>query len=126
MVEKYRIIHVLNQFFAGIGGEDKANFQPRLMPGAQGPGRLIEKLFPEVDVVTTVIFGDNYIVEKGESAITEILTQLEKSFYRDCRPAPPTAARGPGFQCRALRSWLRCHLPGRRRAFCNPVGNRHV
>ena len=47
MAEKYRIIHALNQFFAGLGGEDKANLAPRLIPGAQGPGHLLENSFPK-------------------------------------------------------------------------------
>ena len=27
---KYKIVHYLNQFFGGIGGEDKADFQPEV------------------------------------------------------------------------------------------------
>ena len=97
MAEKYRIIHALNQFFAGLGGEDKANLAPRLMPGARGPGHLLEKLFPEIEVVATLVFGDNYIVEKGERAIAEILTMLEEPFAKATNQRPKLLLAGPAF-----------------------------
>ena len=35
---KYKIVHYLNQFFAGIGGEDKADFAPEVREDVLGPG----------------------------------------------------------------------------------------
>ena len=35
---KYKIVHYLNQFFGGIGGEDKADFQPEVREEIIGPG----------------------------------------------------------------------------------------
>lgn len=40
----YKILHYINQFFAGIGGEDKADFEPKLVAGAVGPGAQLDKL----------------------------------------------------------------------------------
>ena len=34
----YRVIHYINQFFAGIGGEDKADVAPEVREGVVGPG----------------------------------------------------------------------------------------
>ena len=34
---KYKIVHYINQFFAGIGGEDKADFQPEVREEVIGP-----------------------------------------------------------------------------------------
>ena len=34
----YRVIHYINQFFAGIGGEDKADVGPEVREGVVGPG----------------------------------------------------------------------------------------
>ncbi|HEX9871401.1 MAG TPA: glycine/sarcosine/betaine reductase selenoprotein B family protein, partial [Candidatus Tectomicrobia bacterium] len=34
-----RVVHYLNQFFAGVGGEDMANIPPRLQEGSVGSGR---------------------------------------------------------------------------------------
>ena len=36
-----RVVHYLNQFFAGIGAEDKADMPPAQRPGPIGPGRRI-------------------------------------------------------------------------------------
>ncbi|HUX86995.1 MAG TPA: glycine/sarcosine/betaine reductase selenoprotein B family protein, partial [Chloroflexota bacterium] len=37
-----RVVHYLNQFFAGIGGEDQANLPVQIRDGAIGPGRLLQ------------------------------------------------------------------------------------
>jgi glycine reductase len=55
-----RIAHYLNQFFAGIGGEDKADAPFEVRPGAVGPGRALQMLLGERgEVVTTLVCGDN-------------------------------------------------------------------
>ena len=35
---KYKVVHYINQFFAGIGGEEKADYTPELREGVVGPG----------------------------------------------------------------------------------------
>ena len=45
MIERFRVVHYLNQHFFGIGGEDKASAEPAIMPGAVGPGRPLEQAF---------------------------------------------------------------------------------
>ena len=42
-----RVVHYLNQFFAGMGGEDKAGIGPRVMEGATGPGRAVQMALGE-------------------------------------------------------------------------------
>ena len=39
-----KVVHYLNQFFAGIGGEEQADSPPEVRPGALGPGRLVNTL----------------------------------------------------------------------------------
>ena len=39
MAEKIRVVHYLNQFFAQIGGEEKADIGPGFKEGPIGPGR---------------------------------------------------------------------------------------
>ena len=36
------VVHYLNQFFAGLGGEEAAGLAPRRIGGAVGPGRGLE------------------------------------------------------------------------------------
>jgi glycine reductase len=55
-----RIVHYINQFFAGVGGEEAAGAGPGLIEGAVGPGRrLAELLAPHHEVVATVWCGDD-------------------------------------------------------------------
>jgi len=35
-----RIVHYVNQFYGGIGGEDKAGVGPLVQEGAVGPGKV--------------------------------------------------------------------------------------
>ena len=77
---KYRVVYCLNQFIGGLGGEDKANQPPQRIEGAQGPGQLLERLFPDIEVVATVIFGDNYFAEKTKAATEETLASLAPLF----------------------------------------------
>jgi len=71
------VIHYLNQFFGGIGGEDKASIKPQIKEGPVGPGKAIEQIFGgRGKVVATVISGDNYFVENQQKAIEEIINLI--------------------------------------------------
>ena len=86
-----RIVHYINQFFGGIGGEDKADLPPRVTEGAVGPGRAIQAaLGKEGQMVTTVICGDNYFAEKVEIASEEVVRMIRP--YR-----PDAVIAGPAF-----------------------------
>ena len=62
-----RVVHYVNQFFGGLGGEESAGVEPRAQDGAVGPGRLLEQVLgPEAKIVRTVICGDNYAAENLE------------------------------------------------------------
>jgi len=39
MAKPYKVVHFLNQFFAGIGGEEQANTPVQASDGPIGPGR---------------------------------------------------------------------------------------
>jgi glycine reductase len=86
-----RIVHYINQFFGGIGGEDKADLPPRVTQGAVGPGRAMQAAVgKEGQVVATVICGDNYFAENIESASEEVMTMI--------RPyGPDVVIAGPAF-----------------------------
>jgi glycine reductase len=57
-----KVVHYINQFFAGIGGEDKANTLPGSREGAVGPGRKLAAALQAEghDLVATVFCGDDY------------------------------------------------------------------
>ncbi|MBG0765037.1 MAG: glycine/betaine/sarcosine/D-proline family reductase selenoprotein B, partial [Tissierellales bacterium] len=41
-MSKYKIVHYINQFYAGIGGEDMANYEPEKREGFVGPGQAFQ------------------------------------------------------------------------------------
>ena len=78
---KKRIVHYLNQFYAGIGGEDMADVPPSVEEKAMGPGVALQAAFGEdAEIVATVICGDNYFgsnLEK-EDFIPGLLEMIKK------------------------------------------------
>ena len=85
-----RVVHYINQFFAGVGGEDKADFQPETREGAVGPGLALNAAFKgEAEVVATVICGDSYFNENLEDAKKTVLEMIsaQKPDVVVCGPA---------------------------------------
>lgn len=84
-----KVVHYLNQFYAGKGGEDKADWKPEAVPGVVGPGLELKKLFgDQAEVVGTVICGDSYYGENMEAAQAEVIRLIE-SFQPDILIAGP-------------------------------------
>jgi len=76
---KLRIVHYINQFYGGIGGEDKADYQPEVREGHVGPGMALLQQFGEAaEIVATVICGDTYFNENVEQALEVIIPMIEK------------------------------------------------
>ena len=72
-----RVVHYVNQFFGGLGGEEKAGAPLESREGAVGPGKLLEQLLGiDAQVVLTLICGDNYAVENQESMIAAALQKV--------------------------------------------------
>ena len=77
-----RVVHYLNQFFGGFGGEEKAGLPLEIRDGAIGPGKLLEQfLGTEAKVVLTLICGDNYATEYQDQFIASALGRI-----REARP----------------------------------------
>ena len=64
-----RIVHYINQFYAQIGGEEKADYPLEIREDAAvGPGNAFqEKLGSEAKIVATIICGDNFFNENLET-----------------------------------------------------------
>ncbi len=85
-----RVVHYINQFFAGIGGEDSAGGGPALIEGPAGPGRrLAELLAPEHEVVATVWCGDDVA-----SGLAGDIVDLARSSHPDLMVAGPAFTSG--------------------------------
>jgi len=74
-----RVVHYINQFYGGIGGEEKADVKPEIREGVVGPGMALKAaLGNETDIVATVICGDSYFNENMEEASAAILEMVKK------------------------------------------------
>jgi glycine reductase len=95
-----RVAHYLNQFFGGIGGEEKADAPPQARAGAVGPGALLaQALGQHASLVGTVVCGDNRMAEQPAATVPAVLALL-----RELRPDLVVA--GPAFN--AGRYGLAC------------------
>jgi glycine reductase len=87
-----RIVHYLNQFFSGLGGEEKAGAGLEAHKGAVGPGKLLEQLLGnDASIVLTLVCGDNYAVENQQAMVAAAVEKV-----RDAEPDLFVA--GPCFQ----------------------------
>jgi glycine reductase len=102
MAKSVRVVHYLNQFFGGIGGEEKANMPVQAQEGAVGPGRALQQaLGAEGTVVATLVGGDNYVVEEQSAALQALGDAISR--YK-----PDVLVAGPAFD--AGRYGLACAL----------------
>ena len=78
-MSKIRVVHYINQFFANIGGEEKADYPAELRAGEKiGPGLALTQQFgEEAEIVATIVCGDSYFNENLEKAKAEILEMVK-------------------------------------------------
>ena len=97
---RFRVVHFLNQFFGGVGGEEAANHPIEIRDGPVGPGNAFRGVFGgDAEIVATVVAGDNYFNEERESSIRGVVDALAN--YR-----PDLVIAGPAFN--AGRYGLAC------------------
>jgi glycine reductase len=100
MENRVRIVYYLNQFFGGLGGENKANVEVFVQDGYVGPGRALSTIIGnEGEIVATLIGGDNYMNDRSNEAQSTIRTEL-------ARLKPDLLIAGPAFE--AGRYTLAC------------------
>lgn len=108
---KIKAVHFLNQFFGGLGGEERADAEVVTKEGPVGPGMVLENaLADQGQVVATVICGDNYFNENVEKATDEIIKTVS-SYQPDLFFAGPAFGAGRygvacGHLCRAVQADL--------------------
>lgn len=91
MTKRVRIVHYLNQFFAGQGGEDKANIELSRVDGPVGPGKRLQSLLGDRgEISATLVAGDNWAAELAEVAIPRIRKAIEEI-------RPDAVLAGPAF-----------------------------
>jgi glycine reductase complex component B subunit gamma len=86
-----RVVHYVNQFFGGLGGEERAQTPLELREGPVGPGRALQQaLGAEGTVVATLVCGDDYVAEREEAAGAGMRDALQ-------RYQPDLVLAGPAF-----------------------------
>lgn len=86
-----RVVHYINQFFGGIGGEEKADAPLSERTEAVGPGRLLAvRLADQAEIVATLICGDNYLAEHEAETLEAIRARLAEL-------RPDVLVAGPAF-----------------------------
>lgn len=99
-MDKIKVVHYINQFYGGFGGEDTADMGIVTKTELVGPGRALQAyLGDKGEIVATVICGDNYVTENIETAVPEIVEIIRQ--YN-----PDLVIAGPGFN--AGRYGLAC------------------
>ena len=82
-MSKIKVVHYINQFFAQIGGEEKADYPAEIRVGeVVGPGLALTQNFKdEAEIIATVICGDSYFNENLEKAKADILAMVRHRMY---------------------------------------------
>ncbi len=110
-MSKKRVVHYINQFFAGIGGEEKADIKPEIREGFVGPGMAINKAIDaDAEIVATVICGDSYFNENLEET-KKTIVEMVKKYKPDLFIAGPAFNAGRyGVACGAIAEAIKEEL----------------
>jgi glycine reductase len=87
----HSIVHYLNQFAAGIGGEKSADLPPKWVDSPVGPGRLLQRELERCGrIIGTIVCGDDYAATHTTDAVTAILSHVREA-------KPDALIAGPAF-----------------------------
>lgn len=91
-MSKIKVVHYINQFFANIGGEEKADYPAEIRVGEiVGPGMAFTQNFgEEAEIIATIVCGDSYFNENLDKAKADILAMVKEQ-------APDVFVAGPAF-----------------------------
>jgi glycine reductase len=97
-----RIVHYVNQFSAGLGGEEAASTGPQMLDGTVGPGRLLAQLLgDEHQIVATIVCGDDYAA--STPAVAQELLEMARGAGAELLVAGPAFGSGRyGLACARL------------------------
>lgn len=98
-----KVIHYLNQFYGGIGGEAHADYPPEIRPGVVGPGmQLAKELGGGIEIAATIICGDSYFAEHTDDALETILGWVKQHSPDGFLAGPAFNAGRYGLACGAV------------------------
>ncbi len=108
---KFRVMHFVNQFFAGMGGEDKADVPVGSGEGALGPGKRLQALLGDsAEIVVTAYCGDDYFAKHHDEALEKILQIARDHDIKMVVAGPAFASGRYGFTCIEVCHFLSASL----------------
>ena len=100
MAAKIRVMHYINQFFAGMGGEDKADVPLGSLEGSAGPGKRLQQLLGDAaEIVVTIYCGDDYFNKHHDKVLPSILKIAQDHKVEAVVAGPAFNAGRYGFAC---------------------------
>ncbi len=94
-----KVVHYINQFFAGVGGEDQADYEPTLLKELAPQSKLLNDKLEGACVTHTIVCGDNYFGENTEDAKSRIVELLKDVDFDIFVAGPAFRAGRYGFAC---------------------------
>ncbi len=84
-MSKIRVVHYVNQFFSGVGGEEKAHIEPELRLELPPISKQLQmQLGEEYEVVGAIVCGDSYFnenLEKAQEILLGMIKGLEPQLF---------------------------------------------
>ncbi len=108
-----KAVYYINQFYAGLGGEEKADVGLNIFEGVKGPGSGLEELWDgKMKIVKTISCGDNYINnEENFKRVWEKVKEIIEEIKPDVFIAGPAFNAGRyGVACAKLCDYVRKEL----------------
>jgi glycine reductase len=100
MTQPLRVVHFINTFYGGVGGEEAAQTPVSIQDGVLGPGRLLAQcLGAQAEVVATIMCGDGYFSAYEDDVTASVMQHLQTL-------RPDVFVAGPAF--RSGRYGLAC------------------
>lgn len=95
-----KIVMYINQFFGGAGGEEQADYEPRIFEGPMGPGMAVQtELADEAEITRTIVCGDNFMTNHRDEAIARIDKYLEGTEFELFLAGPAFQSGRYGMSC---------------------------
>ena len=95
-----KVLFYLNQFFGGIGGEDKADYEPTFQTELVGPAEQIAKnVGDDVEALGVIICGDNFFGQNEDEAKAFIAKVIDETQPDIFVAGPAFNAGRYGFAC---------------------------
>ena len=97
-----QVILFVNQFFAGVGGEGQADFEPAILTGPAGPGIVLSQALNNAVITHTLVCGDNFMNSNQEEALARIKGFLDDKKFDMFVAGPAFQSGRYGMSCGAL------------------------